>query len=211
MVDIHPPPPRVSITPTHFTLLSGQSLIRVFDPSKRNTTALTFRSFGPLARFDHHRFDLLNPKPSEDLERSIYYAGFTLSCCIVEVFGNRRVIEVGDYCVASIQIVRDLKLLDLRGSAAMLNGSVVGLSAIPDRKLTQEWSRYFYEDTAIYSCVDGIIYPNAHNGEEALALYERAKNGLSRSTTDVMPLNHRLLRADIRRIAEKNGLIVADY
>ena len=211
MVDIHRPPPRVSVTPTIFTLPSGRYIVRVFDPSRHNTTELTFRSFGPLARFDHHRLDPLDPKPSEDTERSIYYAGFTLSCCVVEVFGDKRTIEVSSCCAASVKLVRDLKLLDLRGSAAMLNGSVVGLSSIPDRKLTQEWSHYFYDSPHIYTYVDGIIYPNAHNGEESLALYERAKDGLYCSPGDVMPLSHRLLRADIRRIAQENGLVVAEY
>lgn len=140
MVDIHRPPPRASVTPTIFTLLKGRDIVRVFDPSRYNTRELTFRSFGPLAREDHHRLDPLDPKPSEDKERSIYYAGFTLSCCVVEVFGDKRTIEVGSYCAASVKLVRDLKLLDLRGSAAVLNGSVVGLSSIPDRELTQEWS-----------------------------------------------------------------------
>lgn len=73
------------------------------------------------------------------------------------------------------------------------------------------WSHYFYDSPHIYTCVDGIIYPNAHNGEESLALYERAKDGLYCSPGDVMPLSHRLLRADIRRIAQENGLVVAEY
>ncbi len=211
MVDIHQPPPRSPVKPTIFTLPSGRYIVRVFDPSRHNTTELSFRSFGPLARFDHHRNDPLAPKPSSDRSRSIYYAAFTLSCCVVEVFGDQRTIEVGSYCAASVKLVRDLKLLDLRGSAAMLNGTVVGLSSIPDRALTQEWSRYFYDSPDIYTYVDGIIYPNAHNGEESLALYERAKDGLYCSSRDVMPLSHKLLRADIRRIAQENGLVVAEY
>jgi RES domain len=211
VVDIHLPPPRVTVTPTVFTLLSGQCIVRIFAPSRWNTTALTFRSFGPLARFDHHRSTLQNPQPSDDPERSIYYAGFTLSCCIVEVFGDQRLIDVQDYRVASVQVVRDLKLLDLRGASAMLNGSVAGLSCVPDRKLTQEWSRYFYEQTTIYGWVDGLIYLNAHNSEDAIALYERASDGLSCLPADIMPLNHRLLRAEIRQIAQKNGLIVTAY
>lgn len=211
MVEIHRPPPKISVEPVLWTLPAGSGMVRIFDPARHNTNALTFRSFGPLERFDHHGVDLLTLLPAEDLERRVYYAGFTLSCCLVEVFGDRRTIEVDSYCTAVVQTIRDLNFLDLRGAAAMKNGTVVGLSAIPDRLLTQEWSRFFYERTDLYPPVDGLIYPNAHNGEESLALYERSQDALQCMTQDVMSLNHKLLRAEIRRVAVENGLLVSPY
>jgi RES domain len=211
VVEIHRPLPKISVEPVLRTLPAGSGIVRIFDPSRHNTAALTFRSFGPLERFDHHGVDPLKPLPVEDLERKIYYAGFTLSCCLVEVFGDRRTIEVGSYCAAAVQTIRDLNLLDLRGAAAMKNGTVVGLSAIPDRLLTQEWSRFFYERTDLYPLMDGLIYPNAHNGEESLALYERSQDALQCFPQDAMPLNHKLLRAEIRRVAAENRLLVIPY
>lgn len=73
----------------------------------------------------------------------------------------------------------------------MLNGSVVGLSSTSNKRLTQEWSRYFYENSDIYGHIDGLIYSNAHNGEEALALYERARDSLFCGKDDVMRLDSR--------------------
>lgn len=211
MVEIHPPPPRVAVKAVRFEIPAESYIVRVFDPTRYDTQALTFRYFGPLARYDHHHLDESASKTSVDKERGIYYAAFTLSSCLVEVFGDYRLIEVKEYAVASVKIVRDLQLLDLRGSAAMLNGSVAGLSSIPNRRLTQQWSRYFYEQSEIYGNIDGLIYSNAHNGEDALALYERARNGLSCGEEEVMRLDNRLLRGNIRAIAANNGLIVAEY
>jgi len=53
----------------------------------------------------------------------------------------------------------------------MKAGSVAALAKVADRSLSQAWSRYFYEQQKIYSEVDGIIYYNAHNDEEAIVLY----------------------------------------
>ena len=211
MVEIAPPPPKIlPIEPALSSIDKGECLARIFDPTTRhNTNALTFRHHSPLERFDHQQYS--RNAPSTDEKRGIYYAGFTLSCCLVEVFGDKRTIEVGNYCVASVQLKRPLSLLDLCGTPAMTNGTVYALSGVPERDLSQDWSRYFYDNYNIYTKVDGIIYPNAHNGDLSLALYERAKDALSCSPSDVMPLNHKALRTDIRKVAQENGLIVVDY
>jgi hypothetical protein len=46
---------------------------------------------------------------------------------------------------------------------------VAALAKIADRAFSQTWSRYFYEQTAIYGIIDGICYFNAHNDETAIA------------------------------------------
>lgn len=208
MVDIHPPPPpRSSVKPAFYTLDKSQCLVRIFDPTRHNTTALTFRYYGPLLRFDHQR----TCTTSFDEERGIYYAGFTLSCCLVEVFGDKRTIEVGNYHVALVELKRDLNLINLCGTPAMSNGTFTAISSVPNRDLSQSWSRYFYENSKIYTKVDGIIYHNAHNSEESIALYERAIDALICSDENVMPLSHKSLRTDIRRVAEAHALIVVEY
>ena len=191
MVEIAPPPPKIlPIKPALSFVNKSECLVRIFDPTRHNTNALTFRHHGPLERFDHQRYS--RDAPLTDQERGIYYAGFTLSCCLVEVFGDKRTIEVGNYCVASVQLKRPLSLLDLCGKPAMANGTVVALSSVSERDISQSWSRYFYDNHNTYTSVDGIIYPNAHNSEQSVALYERAKDALSCSPSDVMPLNIRL-------------------
>jgi hypothetical protein len=89
----------------------------------------------------------------------------------------------------------------------MKAGSVAALSKIADRQLSQEWSRYFYENETIYSRIDGIIYSNAHNDEEAIALYERSKDGLACPSDRIMRLDSLSLRPAIQDTALQNNLI----
>lgn len=210
MVEIAPPPPKIlPVKPALYSINKDKCLVRIFDPTRHNTNALSFRYYGSLERFDHQRYS--RDAPSTDEERGIYYAGFTLSCCLVEVFGDKRTIEVGNCCVASVGLKRPLNLLDLCGSPAMANGTVVALSGVPERDISQNWSRYFYDNYNTYTKVDGIIYHNAHNSEQSVALYERAKDALSCSPRNVMPLKHKALRTEIRKVAQEHGLIVIDY
>lgn len=210
MVEIAPPPPKIlPIKPVLYSIDKDTYLVRIFNPTRHNTNSLSFRYYGPLERFDHQRYS--RDAPSTDEKRGIYYAGFTLSCCLVEVFGDKRTIEVGNYCVALVELKRPLSLLDLCGTPAMANGTVVALSSVSERDISQSWSRYFYDNYNTYTKVDGIIYHNAHNSERSLALYERATDVLSCSPSDVMLLNHKALRTEIRKVAQEHGLYVVPY
>ena len=59
-----------------------------------------------------------------DPQRSVIYAGLSLSCCLVEIFGDGGVIRIEQQQLAFITLKDTLKLLDLRGSAAMAAGTV---------------------------------------------------------------------------------------
>jgi hypothetical protein len=203
MVQILPPPPQRPPRPIFYDLKKGEYLIRIFDPNSYGTQALTFRNYGPLHRFDHHR----GSKPVVDQERGVYYAAFTLSSCLVECFGDTGIIEIKGQQVASVEVIRPLRLLDLRGSGAMRAGSVSALAKVSDRLLSREWSRFFYERVDIYGKLDGLIFYNAHNDEEAIALYERATSGLSCPDDEVMALNDPQLRSAIQQAARDNHLI----
>lgn len=168
MVLIVAPPPERLPSPLFHFLPVGSRIVRIYNPTAHGTTELTFRFFGPLARFDHHQ----GTHPQEDLERGVYYAAPRFSSCLVEVFGDTGVIEIGYQLVCRPQLTRELRLLDLRGSGAMKAGSVAALAKVADHSLSQAWSRYFYERQEVYSKIDGIIYYNAHNDEEAIVLYE---------------------------------------
>lgn len=203
MVRIAAPPPERPPSPIFHILPAGSAIVRIFDPTRHNTTALTFRHFGPLARFDHQRFS----HPQDDPERGVYYCAPSFSSCLVEVFGDTGIIEIGSQCVCRPQVTRELKLLNLQGSGAMKAGSVAALSKVAERSLSQAWSRYFYEHQEIYTNVDGIIYYNAHNDEQAIVLYERAKNGLICSPEQVQPLGNPGLHSFIQKVALDNNLI----
>ena len=91
----------------------------------------------------------------------------------------------------------------------MKAGSVAALARTPDRKLSQAWSRYFYDNDPIYQKIDGIIYFNAHNDQEAVAFYERAEDGLSCSSDQIIRLDGLRLRPYMQQIAtNNNGLFI---
>jgi hypothetical protein len=205
MVRIALPPPSKPPSPLFRTLAAGTSILRIFDPTRYGTTALTFRYYGPIGRFDHQR---LAPEGgcTEDLERGISYAGLTLSCCLVECFGDSGVIELKGQQIGRIQIDRELNLLDLRGNGAMRAGSIAALAKTADRQISQEWSRYFYERTDLYGLIDGITYFNAHNDEEAFALYERSRSALVCPDSQILSLNHPSLRPAIQQASLANHL-----
>ncbi|NJM69403.1 MAG: RES domain-containing protein [Scytonema sp. RU_4_4] len=156
----------------------------------------------------------LGRKPCNDLERGLYYAAPAplLSSCLVEVFGDTGCIEITDHQIAIVTPTSHLKLLDIRGSGAMLAGANdATLAKTPERGLSQAWSRYFYEQKEIYSDIQGIIYGNAHNNEDAIAIYERAKHLLTCPPGNIYPLKHELFRGPILKAAEENNLEVERY
>lgn len=211
MVAIRLPPPSRNLSPQIKTLKPNTKLIRIFDPTKYNAEALGFRSFGPISRFDHHRTNASTGELQLDTERSIIYAAFTLSSCLVEIFGDGDIIEIKQQQVASIYTTETFNLLDLRGNNAMRAGTVTAIAKTANRNLSQTWSRYFYERSDLYGDIDGLIYSNAHNDEDAVALYERAQSKLIASSLQTMPLKHPALRSAIFQIAENHSLLVSPY
>ncbi len=156
----------------------------------------------------------LDRKPCDDLLRGIYYVApvHLLSSCLVEIFGDTGCIEITDHQIALITTISHLKLLDVRGSGAMRAGANdATLAKTEKRGLSQAWSRYFYEQKEIYPEIEGIIYRNAHNDEEAIAIYERAKHLLTCPPENVFPLKHELFRGPILKAAQENNLEVERY
>lgn len=207
MVVVDPPPPKHRPEPIFHILPAGTRLVRLFDPSRHGATATGFRSYGPLLRFDHHRRKEDGTR-GEDAGRSIYYAATTLSGCMVEIFGDAGAVDLHRHHVASPVLRRDLHLLDLRGNGAMKAGTKAAVSKIPDRGLSQPWSRYFYEDTQVYGDLDGLIYYNAHNDEDSLALYERASDALECPPERTMRLDAEPLRPAVLEAADDNDLLI---
>lgn len=210
MVLIAPPPPLRPPNPLFQILPAGTPLVRLYHPSSHGAGPLTFRAFGPLRRFDHHegiprgrgRQAAVSPT------RRVYYAALTLSSCTVEVFGDLGLIEPGDWHVAAPLLTRPLRLLDLRGSGALRAGSVAALAQMPDHRVGQAWSRHFYDDGA-YGSPDGLLYAGAHNGEDALLLYERAEPALRCTPADMMRLDDPSLRSALLDIALRHNLLLA--
>ncbi len=215
MVRLAPPPPQGRLQPRHHTVPAGSELLRVYNPQRHNTQPLTLRMVGPIERFDHHRrippAILLDPVRDLfiDPERGVSYAAMLLSCCLVEVFGEMLSIELDPWEAAVLRPTRPLHLLDLRGAGAMGAGSVAALAKVPDRPLTQEWSRWFYEHEADYQHVDGLFFFGAHNDEESLVLFERCGAALACDSTEVWKLSDTRLRPIIDATALAHGMSIA--
>jgi len=208
MVNLSPPPPQSAPRPILYQAPAGTAFVRLFNPTDYGTRALTFRAYGPLRRFDHHRGQAPDGAPGDDPQRSVYYAAPTLSSCIVEVFGDTGVISCGDWHIAWPHTIRPLSLLDLRGHCAMRAGTLAAIAKESSRALTQQWSRFFYERTDLYSTIDGLIFFNAHNDEEAIGLYERAKDAFVLLGTDTIRLDDLRIRPTLIEIANRNNLVL---
>ncbi len=213
MVEIRYPPPTRNIIPKLAELKPGTTIQRIFDPTSYGATATKFRYYGPLSRFDHQR----GMQPEIDRERGIIYGGFNLSCCLIEVFGDDETIKLQQQQIAYITLKQSLKLLDLRNSGAWDAGSVAAMTVDGRRKLTQAWSRYFYENPDLYGDLDGLIFSNAHDGQKAIgeasargaiALYERAAPQLSSAHISTFNLNDPSIRESILAIANRLNLLV---
>ncbi len=199
MVLIAAPPPARRPRPQHRTLPEGSELYRIYDPTRHCSGPLSFRRTGPLVRFDHHT--------TGGGARAIYYAARSLEGCVVEVFGDVGVVRLGELRVANPLVERDLLLLELRGRAAMRAGTVVAVSTA-DHALSQQWSLYFYDNPDTYGQIDGLIYANAHNGADAITLYERAEQALACPPERDWPLRDPVVETAIRAIAHANNLLV---
>jgi hypothetical protein len=193
------PPPARRPRPQHLTLPNAAELYRIYDPTRHGAGPLSFRRVGPLVRFDHHE--------SGSSERAIYYAALTLDACVVEVFGDVGVVRLDELRVANPLLERELLLLDLRGRAAMRAGTVVAV-ATADHALSQQWSRYFYDNPDTYGQIDGLVYANAHNGADAIAIYERAQDAFVFPPDRDRPLREPVIETAIRAIARANNLLV---
>jgi hypothetical protein len=199
MVRIEPPPPSRSVHPVFHALPEGARLLRIYDPGRWNNTALTFRCIGgPLLRFDHH----LSP---EDQSRGIHYSAPTLEGCVVEVFGDDGFICPGERRLGSLLLKRSLRLLDLRGEGAWRAGATAAICSSTLPRQSQPWARFFYEsDTDL----DGLLYSNAHNAADAVALFERAEDALL--VENDLPLTDPRLRLRLLSSAKALRLIFID-
>jgi RES domain len=201
-IDPPPPSPRRLLRPVHRRLPSGADLFRIYDPLARHgpRDARQFRYVGPFARFDHHR------GTGRRERRGIWYAGLTLDVAVVEAF-DVGVVEPRGERLARLRTNRELLLLDLHGRAAMRSGTVAAISAA-DHALAQAWSRYWYTEQDVFGELDGLYYPSAHNGEPAVALYERGRTALTLPRGQDAPLTNPGVLTEVRLIALAHGLIV---
>ncbi len=138
-------------------------LHRIYDPTRFGASACGYRRAGPYARFDHHWPGMT--------KRGIFYAASTYEGCIVEV-SDDRLLDIGQRRHATLRVLHDLRLLDLRGNGALRAGTDARIGKYPHEQ-SQPWARYFYESDR-YDGPQGLAWLNSHNDGEAFAFFERA-------------------------------------
>lgn len=182
-----PPPPTRRPAPKFYPLPPRAELRRIYSTERPGITAATFRRYGPLERFDHQR-PAADGTPRADPERGISYFAEHLRGCLVEVFGDTNKVWMEHRYLCVSVTTAAVQLLDLRRGGGRAAGTEDALAKDGNRRISQAWSRYFYEHAEQYGEIDGIIYENAHNSDTAIALYERAASKLTFPEHDTVPL-----------------------
>jgi hypothetical protein len=205
-IPLPPSNPPSNLNPDLVTLDPGKVIRRIYQ-DKDNRDEKTFNFKGPYGRFDHHRHTI--HEPQVDPGRGVSYWGYTLSCCLVEIFGDQKFITQQDRQIrraGMLTISESMLLLNLCGSGAMLAGSTAKIAKDSAREDTQAWSRYFYGNSQIFKPVDGLIYANSHNDEIVICFYERAISKLQGATSFNLPLDSPGLQPEIQKTCLDNGM-----
>ena len=146
---------------------------RVYHQGKYVPTGVTFRRYGPKARFDHqHPAD---PPVEDPTGRRVLYVGEDLATSACEVFGDAGIAAICPfYRVAIIAPTTTLAMFNLVAKGAAM--AIGALPALGDgnepRSLTQQWARAIYEDKPAGPEIAGIHYRSGYNSGEALALWD---------------------------------------
>jgi hypothetical protein len=111
----------------------------------------------------------------------VLYLGESLKVCFLEaVLRDLRNGEIGEFQLSEnelhirnyvdVEIASELKLVDLRGDAAIRMGVPSDVARASRQSLGRAWSVAFHEHP---SKPDGIIYQSRLNDETNLAIYDR--------------------------------------
>ncbi len=110
------------------------------------------------------------------------YLGSTLKVCFLEaILRDQRNGSVGDFPleetelraknVAEIVATRTLNLVDLRGDGPVRMGIPSDVARGSDQTLARAWALALYQHPA---AADGIVYQSRLNGEDNVAIFDRA-------------------------------------
>jgi hypothetical protein len=119
---------------------------------------------------------------SEANRFGVLYLGETLKVCFLEaILRDRRDGETEDLPIAEtelaarsyaeVEVAQPLRLIDLRGDAAIRMGVPSDVARSSQQSVARKWSVAFHEHA---TQVDGIIYPSRLNTQTNLAIYDRS-------------------------------------
>lgn len=118
----------------------------------------------------------------EDDRFGVLYLGSTLKVCFLEaILRDQRNGSIGDFPleeaelrarnVAEISAMRSLNLVDLRGDGPVRMGIPSDVARGSDQTLARAWALAVYQHPA---AADGIVYQSRLNGEDNVAVFDRA-------------------------------------
>lgn len=131
------------------------------------------RTYGPLARFDHHTPPATAPALCPE-GRSVTYIAESIRAAASEVFGDTEVFEVcPNWRLAWLKTSATVAVQDLVGAGAMALGTrpSLGSGAEVPREVSQEQARRIYCE---HPYLAGIRYTGSHDEGRCLALWDRA-------------------------------------
>jgi hypothetical protein len=184
MLGVYPTPKFARVKLEIATVASGEIFGRLY--LARHADPLGFgksrsRFSDPRRRVESNRFGVL-------------YLGGSLNVCFLEAFlRDQRNGAIGDLPIAErelnirsyaeIRVIETLRLVDLRGNAAIRMGVPSDVARASRHTLSRLWSLALHEHP---EQPDGIIYLSRLNSETNLAIYDRAIKKLA--THGVTPL-----------------------
>jgi hypothetical protein len=99
------------------------------------------------------------------------HAALTISCALVEVFGDGEVIEQWQLAVSALW--DPPQLVELRGQPPCVPAPWPPIGALGMPQCNPGLIPAIYDNSAIYGNLNGgLIYSDAHNGKDAIVLYE---------------------------------------
>ena len=147
----------------------GRSSIAFISPATLILSATPSRFSDPRRRVENNRFGVL-------------YLGETVAVCFLEaVLRDQRNGVIGNYPIserelrerqcAQIEVVRPLRLVELRGNSLITMGVPTDVPRWSRHTLSRRLSVAFHEHP---DAPDGIVYPSRLKGHTNLAIYDRA-------------------------------------
>ncbi|WP_336717929.1 RES family NAD+ phosphorylase [Asaia bogorensis] len=149
---------------------------------------ILLRRFSDTLGFGKNESRFSDPRDLPAPERfGVLYVGTSLKVCFVEAIlrDSRDGIigellfaeqEITDRDYATIEVVADLRVVDLRSDNPLRMGIPSDVIGGSDQRLARQWSLALHDHPAE---PDGILYPSRLNEEINLAIFERAIPKLS--------------------------------
>jgi RES domain len=202
-----PPTDYPDVDPTFDRIAPGSVIYRLYSPEPYKTRPATFRRYGPIARFDHHRAGAGGAR-RRDRNRGIVYASRHFVCSMGEKFGDPGEVKLAGNRVARLAVDEELCLVDLCETAATGVGTTQAIGADGRRKVTQAWGRWLYDHPQLADA-DGLRYTSFHTGLPAIALWERARGKVRCPRGNSWDLASSVLRTDVQVAAFELHLPIA--